>query len=391
MQGVLYFPMINVPDSAWLMHSLLYWDAVGAIVPERFLDEPERLGESTRALLREELVLNAFPASAHWGFVSAFMEYLSSLDPAELRRRQDLFQAGKTATLHEEKLLTPVLPTELMRMGLSDRPSYEWVRIEGTTAREWMAALVLGLCHPRSRWTEYFREQRQIEAWVPATDKPQSLEALLAGFDQAEPADRGSRKVRLRVNGEVQLTQRRQMVFEDLLPIPDEPVPVDAIVEFRHRHESLLPELRAFLEYRLAMAVGIPDEGTRIRAVDTIVNEAQHRIEQAKAYMAESGIRRIKNSKLLTVMKVLPGVGDPIGKVQDISGALLTQPGFESEPLAYLAFASEAFASRSGYIEDFADSRPLAQIIEENLADSPGYSGPEDEEDLDDWEEEEYT
>jgi hypothetical protein len=25
------------------------------------------------------------------------------------------------------------------------------------------------------------------------------------------------------------------------------------------------------------------------------------------------------------------------------------------------------------------------------LADSPGYSGPEDEEDLDDWEEEEYT
>jgi hypothetical protein len=94
------------------MHSLLYWDAVGAIIPERFVDEPERLGESTRALLREELVLNAFPASAHWGFVSAFMEYLSSLDPG------------------------------------------------------------------------------------------------------------GSRKVRLRVNGEVQLTQLRQMVFEDLLPIP---------------------------------------------------------------------------------------------------------------------------------------------------------------------------
>jgi hypothetical protein len=206
-QGVLYFPMINVPDSAWLVHSLLYWDAVGAIIPERYLDEPERLSESTRALLREKLVLNAFPASAHSGFVNAFVEYLSSLDPEELRRRQACFQAGETTMLHLEKLLTPVLPTELVRMGLSDHPSYEWVRIEGTTAREWMAALVLGLCHPYSRWTVHFKEQRQIDKWVPATDKPRSLDALLAGFGRAEPLDAQSRRVRLRVNGEVKLTQ----------------------------------------------------------------------------------------------------------------------------------------------------------------------------------------
>jgi hypothetical protein len=385
--------MINVPDSAWLVHSLLYWDAVGAIIPERVLKEPERLSESTRALLREKLLLNAFPASAHWGFVNAFTEYLSSLDPEELRRRQVLFQAGEAATLHQEKLLTAVLPTELVRLGLSDHPSHEWVRIEGTTAREWMAALVLGLCHPRSRWTADLRKQRQIDKWLPATDKPQSLDALLTGFDRAEPRDAQSRMVRLRVNGEVKLTQLRQMVLEDLLPIPDEPVPVEAIVKFRRKHESLLPQLRAYLEDRLTMAFAIPDEDIRIRAVDSIVDEAQSRIEQAKAYMAEAGIRRIKDSKLLTVMKVLPAVGDPIGKVQDISGALLTQPEFESEPLAYLAFASDAFAPGPGYFIDLADSRPLAQIVEETLADLPGYSGPEDEEeDLDDdWEEEEYT
>jgi Family of unknown function (DUF6236) len=335
-------------------------------------------------------VLNAFPASAHQGFVNAFTEYLSTLDPDELHRRQTLFQAGETSTLHYEKLLSPVLPIELVRLGLSDHPSDEWVRIEGTTAREWMAALVLGLCHPQSRWTMHFREQRQIDKWLPATDKPRSLEALLAGFDRAEPRDTQSRRVRLRVNGEVKLSELREMVLEDLLPIPDEPVPVEAIVKFRHRHASLLPELRAYLEDRLTMAFAIPDEGIRIRAVDSIVDEAQARIEQAKAYMAEAGLRRIKDSKLLAVMKVLPGVGDPIGKVQDISGALLTQPGFESEPLAYLAFASEAFVPGPGYLIDLADSRPLAQIIEEGLADAPGYSGPEDEEDLpDDWEEQE--
>jgi hypothetical protein len=182
------------------------------------------------------------------------------------------------------------------------------------------------------------------------------------------------------------------MVLEDLLPIPDEPVPVEAIVKFRHKHESLLPQLRAYLEDRLTTAFAIPDEDIRIRTVDSIVDEAQSRIEQAKAYMAEAGLRRIKDSTVLTLLKVVPGIGDPIGKAQDISGALLTQPGFESEPLAYLAFASEAFAPGSSYLIDLADSRPLAQIVEESLADSPGYSGPEDEEDLDDdWEEEEYT
>lgn len=318
------------------------------------------------------------------GFVTAFLNYLSSLDPEELRRRQAEFQAGKVATLHEEKLLSPVLPGQLVEMGLSDWPSYEWVRIEGTTAREWMAALVLGLCHPQSRWTRHFRDQRQIDAWIPATDKLLSLDALMTGFGRAEPPDSRSRRVRMRVNGEVKLAQLRQMVLEDLLPIPDEPVPVEAIVEFRRKHEFLLPQLRAFLEDHLAMGFGIPDEDIRVRTVDRIVDEARYRIEQAKAYMQEAGFRRIKNSTVLKLLKVVPGIGDPIGKVLEISDAMLRQPDFESEPLAYLAFASETFTPEPGYVVDLDERRPLAQIVEETLADQPGYYGPEDEEDLDD-------
>lgn len=347
------------------------------------MDEPERLSESTRVLLREQLVINAFPASAHQGFVTAFLEYLSIMGPEELRRRQAEFQMGNAATLHEEKLLTPVLPHELMRMGLSDQPSYEWVRIEKTTAREWMAALALALCHPRSRWTLYFRDQRQIDAWIPATDKPLSLDALMTGFGRAEPQDSRSRRVRMRVNGEVKLAQLRQMVLEDLLPIPDELVPVEAIVEFRRKHEFLLPQLRVFLEDHLAMAFSIPDEGIRIRTVDRIVDEARFRIEEAKAYMQEAGFRRIKNSTVLKLLKVVPVIGDPIGKAQEISDAMLRQPQFESEPLAYLAFASETFTPEPGYVIDTGESRPLAQIVEETLADEPGYYGPEDEQDID--------
>jgi hypothetical protein len=107
------------------------------------------------------------------------------------------------------------------------------------------------------------------------------------------------------------------------------------------------------------------------------VDEARYRIEQAKAYMQEAGFRRIKNSTVLTLLKVVPGIGDPIDRVQEISEAMLTQPEFESEPLAYLAFASETFTREYRCVVELVDERrPLAQIVEETLADSRGYELP---------------
>lgn len=38
---ILYFPYINVPDTAWFSRMLLYWDEVGAIIPYDFIDNPE--------------------------------------------------------------------------------------------------------------------------------------------------------------------------------------------------------------------------------------------------------------------------------------------------------------------------------------------------------------
>jgi hypothetical protein len=52
---------------------------------------------------------------------------------------------------------------------------------------------------------------------------------------------------------------------------------------------------------------------------------------------------------------------------------LLRQPELESEPLAYLAFASKTFTPEPGYVMDSGESRPLAQILEETLADERGY------------------
>ncbi len=78
-------------------------------------------------------------------------------------------------------------------------------------------------------------------------------------------------------------------------------------------------------------------------------------------------------------------MGEPIGKLMDVGEAMLRQPVFESEPLAYLAFASETFTSRP-VIARAGGRRALAQVLEESLADRPGYveydPAEEDDDDL---------
>lgn len=378
MQGVLYFPMINVPQSAWLVRALLYWDSVGAIIPEPYLHDPGRLEDSTRELLLSELLVNAFPASAHGGFPSAFEHYLDRIGDVEIRRRRQQFMEGKTVLLHVDKLLEPVLPRHLFDLGIADRPSHEWIGVEQQTAREWMAALVLGLCHPQSMWTHHFRGERSIDRWVPATDKPLSLAALLAGFGSSEPSDRPGRQMRLRVNGESRVAELRTTILEDVLPIPDGSIDIDKIIRFRRKHAELLPQLRRYLEGKLEEALLAPDDEIQMRRVDRIVDEARERVEQARAYLEEAGFRRVRKSSLVQILKFVPLFGGSVGVGQQLAKMQEKHSEFESEPLAYLAFASERFASRPRYGPSAIGQVSLVEMIDEGTP-GRGYWTYEDE------------
>ena len=379
MEGAVYFPLINVPDNPWLLHSLLYWDSVAAIIPEPLLDEPERLSETTRRLLREGLVLNALPASAHNGFAYAFGEYLAQLPTEELARRRARLAAGETTFIHRDKLLHPAVPNQLVELGLAEkRERSNWLAVESDIARDFMAGLVLALCHPKSRWSQHFRAERAIDRWHPATDKPRSLEALMTGFAAAPTGDRKAELLRLRVRGELKASELRSIVLEDLLPVPDGPVPVDDILRFRRKHGRLLPQLRLDLEARLDEALQIVDPDLQVRHIDRLIDEGRQRIDEARAYLRESGLRYLKDSTLVRIFKFIPGVGGPVGAAQEIAGGMVTHPDFESEPLAYLAFANERFAAKPEYIVDARNGMPLALIMEQQTAAGPGYISEEE-------------
>lgn len=53
----LYYPTMNVPESPWLMRTLLYWDQVASIVPESMQSEVSEHPFTRRLLDLGQLVL----------------------------------------------------------------------------------------------------------------------------------------------------------------------------------------------------------------------------------------------------------------------------------------------------------------------------------------------
>jgi hypothetical protein len=97
-----------------------------------------------------------------------------------------------------------------------------------------MAALVLALCHPGNSYVrEIGRPTKDYSTatWVPASDVSSAIDALLAGFQPVPSLRPYGRELTLRINGEIRASEVRTDLPERLLPVPDEPIPIDALVK----------------------------------------------------------------------------------------------------------------------------------------------------------------
>lgn len=71
----------------------------------------------------------------------------------------------------------------------------------------------------------------------------------------------------------------------------------------------------------------------------------------------------MSRSPLLRVLKFVPLLKDPAGSVQDLAQDLQTAPGFETQPLAYLAFARTIFEPIRDYRVDPLTGIPLVETM----------------------------
>lgn len=368
MQGALYFPYIGVPRNAWWTRTLLYWDSVATITPANFVEQPGLHDHTTRELIRNELVYQVSPREAGPNFAEHFETFLTFHGPRELEKRQRDFRMGSVTRVHMDKLMVYELGfNSLVNRGLARLEDSQWAMVEVATAAEFMAALALSLCENagsggRSPGAWSRGGLPQHERWVPVTDEPSSARALLSGL---KPLDREGEvgKVRFRVEGELQLAEVRSVVLESVLPVPERPMNVEDIVRFRRRHGDLLPRFRRDMERRVQHLADIDDPVRRLWAMDELEDEVRERIEEMRAYLSESGVRRVIRSPLVSFFKFVPGFKDPIEVGQGLLTGNQPNDAVVSEPLAYLAFANAAFAPVQRYDIDPFTGRPLLSAI----------------------------
>jgi hypothetical protein len=92
-------------------------------------------------------------------------------------------------------------------------------------------------------------------------------------------------------------------------------------------------------------------------------DELEYQISEAEAYLRELPLKSVSRSSLLKVLKFVPLLKDPIEAGQDALESLRTNPDFETEPLAYLAFARNAFATARRFTPLRAGDLSLIEAI----------------------------
>jgi hypothetical protein len=236
MESALYFPYMQVPETAWFTHVLLYWDSVATIVPgavryddsvvSRYMRELHKLGLLDYVEPDEEL------SDRREVFAAAFLTLLEG-------RPEPAGDARTFRRIHADKVSWEVFG-ELAGRGLAlrDPGGGQWWSVESSTAELYLGYLAGALCGRRS--------QGDVVAH-PVSD---TLGAL-AGFSalQASCAER--------------LRALRCGVIPEALPAPAQGVPPEDIRRFKDGNAERLRRLRRHLDERLVDIAVLPDAEER--------------------------------------------------------------------------------------------------------------------------------
>ncbi|MCD8042464.1 MAG: hypothetical protein LUH10_05310 [Tannerellaceae bacterium] len=259
MDNILYYPNINVPKTDWAIRNLLYYDTIGAIVPNEYFYNPQENYEPFMyELIRNELVIPIDPMNSleRPGEVTEkIMEYLLSeefqqglyrdfsrrMNPTKVAGRSkidvwedrihsekfnpNLFQnylhSGKfnipSSKLHSEKFNYNLF-RELERVGLAQRISGSWYAVEHKTASYMMGflATVIGEKTERRLTTDKLMHR---PIW---TKEEKHNEVVYQNF-------------------------KRGVILRDLIPYPQE-IDIHRLRDFKERYYLELRRFRRKIE-----------------------------------------------------------------------------------------------------------------------------------------------
>jgi Family of unknown function (DUF6236) len=319
---------MNAPRGAWFAHALLYWDEVGLLLPEN----PRRLTtleNRTLELIHAGLV-KPIPARDYIGlfpnFDGAFLELVAGRAQALHGRR---VRVANVIHLHESKMRSGLV-RDLETLGLARPadPVGSWYEIEENTAK-------LYLCYLATVFA-----QSPSFHMRPITDEAAALRAFSTeGFED------------LQTNLALDLS--RTSVLRSILPVPDDTLPIKAIVDFKEAHAAELRRFRRLVESRLIELAQISPElrDQRVRYfADDLVDQRDAIID---LYL-EAGWRRPRFATICTI------VGGAIGLVTGLE--TVGTPGAVAALPPLLAAAYAAIGEARPHTPDLSRD-PLAYAV----------------------------
>ncbi|UOQ65714.1 hypothetical protein [Hymenobacter volaticus] len=225
---ILYYPYINIPNSIWTTRALLYWDSVGAIVPEEYIHNPERLDAFMHDLVKASLVKQIIPIEFTRDlpdFKKCFLDIV--LDSKFLiNKKRKLFQQGKHFRIHVEKFDVGIM-NALNELELARRDEWPWWCVEEETARMLMVYLASAISIVDNR--------------TPVTDQ---VSVIGNHRTFSRPEEDEKRKV---------YSSIRSRLLNDIMPLPSE-ISVSKLVKFKEKNSQ---ELRRFRNKVEQLTVGL--------------------------------------------------------------------------------------------------------------------------------------
>lgn len=292
---ILYYPSINIPDTNWLKHALLYWDEVSSIVPDT-QEIKKEFSEDIHYLIQEEQFRPINPEELtfrHGGWDSlrnfenefkevvlgdSFQRFLNPRPNSQNGRigNQSIqHEKHKTFRIHRNKTTMEIFDF-LIEQGLGYKGNnHEWLLFEEKTALLYMSLLAKYLA-------DIDPEHTTIGTNLKIYEK---LNFSNAGNGERVPV--------ISFN------------LQQLIPTPRKDVSLNQIISFKRRREDNLLHFRRMISGFQSQISQCSSQGELKETVGNFKHDLRLGVIDIKSTMRDSGLLH----KAKTFTALLPLVG----------------------------------------------------------------------------------
>ncbi len=326
----LYFPYIETPDEDWFTRVLLFWDAVGTIIPGGLENDSRYVTPRMRELREQGLLEDVQPLfdfEKAPAFRDEFLGYLDGDDAVQERGRRPLNDLPVTK-VHLWKL--GLLAEDLVARDLarySTGAGWElWLEVEERTADLFMAYLAVTL------------GRLQEVPMDPVTNREQAMAALL-GADT-----RTGRTLK-------QAREFRSGFLKGLLPAPERSVPAKELAKFKRDHKDELASFRDCVNEELLKAAAFVEADAQDEQAEIALGRLRRERAQIVALMERRRWPPIVFGSIAGVAAATATVVAPL-----VVGGGATAAAFAAPSLIPAAYAALQGTRRAPDV----DAKPMA-------------------------------